>query len=521
MLVNGASGGVGTFAVQIAKALGAAHVTAVCSTRNVETAARIGADRVVDYTQEDHSRSGERYDLVFDNAGVWPLRSCSRMLTDGGSYVMVTSPKTRWLHPLPRMIANPLYFALAPGRSPGFKVAARNTADLEQLRDLVEQGLVQPVMERRFTLDEAAEAVRAPGRVPRARQVGGRSLTTWSADRGPSVTETPQPSIAGRGRGARATSLEPCNIPRNPLWIRGSEPGPVSVVDGWLVPCPPPRGSLGAAATRWSDELGAVDPIYLTTSEKQELLVEAGPPARARVAGDRDEGAGCRATMLPRRPVTAPPRPGWQTKTRDSHGAVRGHAKLAVALRDSLDPGVQAAFAAGEGHLAQVRVIDKALHRTASGPGRDLIAKAEALPPPPRPHTWVLASWRSWVDRVLEYVAPDIADTGRVPAAPRPGTPRRCGDPADSAAPRRRVHRPPRSHPRPRRQPAPHLPGRLHRPPPPPPTPRPQITPPPPPDEFANLPVPANRASGSSPSSNGSSRPTCPATAARPPPWPC
>ena len=163
VLVNGASGGVGTFAVQIAKALGASHVTAVCSTRNVETAARLGADRVVDYTREDHSRSGERYDLVFDNAGVWPLRSCSQMLTEGGSYVMITSPKTRWLHPLPRMIANPLYFALAPGRAPGFKVAARNTADLEQLRDLVEQGLVKPVMERRFSLDEAAEAVRLQG----------------------------------------------------------------------------------------------------------------------------------------------------------------------------------------------------------------------------------------------------------------------------------------------------------------------------------------------------------------------
>ena len=163
VLVNGASGGVGTFAVQIAKALGAAHVTAVCSTRNLGTAARIGADRVVDYTKEDHSRSGERYDLVFDNAGGWPLRTCSRMLADGGSYVMVTSPKSRWLHPLPRMIANPLYFAIAPGRAPGFKVAARNTADLERLRDLVEQGLVKPVMERRFALDEAAEAVRVQG----------------------------------------------------------------------------------------------------------------------------------------------------------------------------------------------------------------------------------------------------------------------------------------------------------------------------------------------------------------------
>ena len=115
VLVNGASGGVGTFAVQLAKALGAAHVTAVCSTHNVETAARIGADRVVDYTREDATGTRERYDLIFDNAGVWPLRTCGRMLADGGSYVMVTSPKCRWLRPLPRMVANPLYFMLASG----------------------------------------------------------------------------------------------------------------------------------------------------------------------------------------------------------------------------------------------------------------------------------------------------------------------------------------------------------------------------------------------------------------------
>jgi NADPH:quinone reductase-like Zn-dependent oxidoreductase len=76
---------------------------------------------------------------------------------------MVTSPKTRWLHPLPRMIATPLYFSLAPGRAPGFKVASRSTADLEQLRDLVEQGLLRPVLDRRYSLDEAAEAVRVQG----------------------------------------------------------------------------------------------------------------------------------------------------------------------------------------------------------------------------------------------------------------------------------------------------------------------------------------------------------------------
>jgi NADPH:quinone reductase-like Zn-dependent oxidoreductase len=163
VLVNGASGGVGTYAVQLAKALGAAHVTAVCSTHNVETATRIGADRVVDYTREDATATSERYDLIFDNAGVWPLRTCGRMLADGGSYVMVSSPKSRWLHPLPRMLANPLYFMLASGHGPGFKVAARNTADLELLADLATRGLVRPVMDRRFTLDEAPEAVRLQG----------------------------------------------------------------------------------------------------------------------------------------------------------------------------------------------------------------------------------------------------------------------------------------------------------------------------------------------------------------------
>ncbi len=163
VLVNGASGGVGTFAVQLAKALGAAHVTAVCSTGNVETAARIGADRVVDYTREDATATRERFDLIFDNAGVWPLRTCGRMLADGGSYVMVTSPKSRWLHPLPRMIMNPLYFSLASGRSPGFKVASRSTPDLELLADLAERGLVKPVMDRRFSLDDAGEAIRVQG----------------------------------------------------------------------------------------------------------------------------------------------------------------------------------------------------------------------------------------------------------------------------------------------------------------------------------------------------------------------
>jgi len=101
VLINGASGGVGTFAIQIAKALGA-EVTAVCSTGNVEAARRGGADRVVDYTKEDVRSLGETFDLFFDNAGSLTLRDSRRLVSPGGSYVMVTSPKSKWLRPLPR-----------------------------------------------------------------------------------------------------------------------------------------------------------------------------------------------------------------------------------------------------------------------------------------------------------------------------------------------------------------------------------------------------------------------------------
>jgi NADPH:quinone reductase-like Zn-dependent oxidoreductase len=163
VLVNGASGGVGSFAVQLAKALGAGRVTAVCSTRNVEAARRAGADRVVDYTREDVRALGEHYDLFFDNAGTRPLRECRRMLTDGGTYVSITAPKSTWLHPLPRMLSVPLVFAFGAKRGPAFKVASRNTADLEFVIDLVARGLVTPVMDRRWALADAAEALRVQG----------------------------------------------------------------------------------------------------------------------------------------------------------------------------------------------------------------------------------------------------------------------------------------------------------------------------------------------------------------------
>ena len=163
VLVNGASGGVGSFAVQVAKALGAGRVTAVCSTGNVEAARRSGADLVVDYTREDVRELGERYDLFFDNAGTLPLRDCRRLLTERGTYVMVTSPKSTWLHPLPRMLSVPVHFALSSRRGPAFKVASRSTADLELLAGMVASGVVDPVMDRRYPLADAAEALRVQG----------------------------------------------------------------------------------------------------------------------------------------------------------------------------------------------------------------------------------------------------------------------------------------------------------------------------------------------------------------------
>lgn len=164
VLINGASGGVGTFAVQLAKILGAAHVTAVCSTRNLETARGLGADTVIDYTVQDHSTSSERYDVFFDNAGTWSLRRCRRILRPGGVYVMVTAPKSPWLHPLPRLIAAPAAFLFSGRRAVAGRTAQHLTADLEFLCDLVVDGVLRPVLDREYPLSEVGEALAQQGR---------------------------------------------------------------------------------------------------------------------------------------------------------------------------------------------------------------------------------------------------------------------------------------------------------------------------------------------------------------------
>jgi len=162
VLINGASGGVGTFAVQIAKAFGA-EVTAVCSTRNVDLARSIGADHVIDYTREDFTRSDRRYDLMFDNAGSRSWSECRRVLEPRATVVLVGGPKTnRLIGPLGHIVKMKLA-ALLGGRKAVFFAASLNQSDMAVLRELLESGRVTPVVERRYELTEIRDALRYMG----------------------------------------------------------------------------------------------------------------------------------------------------------------------------------------------------------------------------------------------------------------------------------------------------------------------------------------------------------------------
>jgi NADPH:quinone reductase-like Zn-dependent oxidoreductase len=158
VLVNGAAGGVGTFAVQIAKAFGA-EVTGVCSTRNVELVASIGADRVIDYTQQDFTRTGRRYDLLVDIAGNRTLAETRRVLVPTGVLVGVGGPnKGRWVGPLGRS-ARMAVLSPAVSQRLVFFLARQNQDDLAVLRELVQTGKVTPVIDRIYPLSQAAEAI--------------------------------------------------------------------------------------------------------------------------------------------------------------------------------------------------------------------------------------------------------------------------------------------------------------------------------------------------------------------------
>jgi NADPH:quinone reductase-like Zn-dependent oxidoreductase len=162
VLINGASGGVGTFAVQIAKAFGA-EVTGVCTTGNVELVRSLGADHVIDYTREDFTRSERRYDLLLDVAGGRSWSEVKRVLNPEANLVIVGAPKgNRLLGPLSH-IAKPRLASLRSSQKVAFFIAKLNKPDLEVLRELLEAGKVTPVIDRRYELSEAADALRYMG----------------------------------------------------------------------------------------------------------------------------------------------------------------------------------------------------------------------------------------------------------------------------------------------------------------------------------------------------------------------
>ena len=162
VLINGASGGVGTFAIQIAKARGA-EVTAVCSTGNVEQARSLGADHVVDYTREDFTHSGRRYDLLLDVAGGKSWSQLRRVLTQDATVVIVGAQKRRLVGPIGHIVRLRVASLLRGSQKAVFFIAKTNRADMEILRELLETGNVKPVVDRRYGLAETADAFRYLG----------------------------------------------------------------------------------------------------------------------------------------------------------------------------------------------------------------------------------------------------------------------------------------------------------------------------------------------------------------------
>ena len=164
VLVNGASGGVGTFAVQIAKAFGA-EVTAVCSPRNVEQARALGADHVIDYTRSDFTKNGQRYDLIYDMVGNHSVSAYKRALNPGGRCVVAGAgfPHLSVLRLLGFLLIAPARSKLGDKKVGFMGIAKLNDKDLEILKDLMATGKVAPVIDRQFSLNEAADAMRYLG----------------------------------------------------------------------------------------------------------------------------------------------------------------------------------------------------------------------------------------------------------------------------------------------------------------------------------------------------------------------
>jgi NADPH:quinone reductase-like Zn-dependent oxidoreductase len=172
VLVNGASGGVGTFAVQIARAIGA-EVTGVCSTRNVGLVRSIGADEVIDYTKEDFTRNGQRYDLLLDIAGGLSTSACRRVLAPRGARVIIGGQAGRWLQPVGHMFSALIMSRLMSQRTIMADVVGctENKQNLMTLTELIEGGKITPVIDRCYPFEEIPAAIgyveegHAPGKV--------------------------------------------------------------------------------------------------------------------------------------------------------------------------------------------------------------------------------------------------------------------------------------------------------------------------------------------------------------------
>ncbi len=158
VLIQGASGGVGSFAVQIAKVLGA-EVTAVCSTPNIELVRSLGADHVIDYTKEDFTKNGKQYDLILAVNGYHPINDYKRALTSKGIYVMAGGATKQMFEALLRSS----FISEKNGRKLGVLTAQPKQEDLVYLKGLTEAGKLKPVIDKRFPLNEAAHALRYLG----------------------------------------------------------------------------------------------------------------------------------------------------------------------------------------------------------------------------------------------------------------------------------------------------------------------------------------------------------------------
>ena len=159
VLINGASGGVGTFAVQIAKSFGA-EVTGVCSTKNLDMVRKIGADHVVDYTKEDVTQGQQRYDLIVDTVGTHSLLDYRRVMSPKGIYVMVGGSNDNWLVGLLGTVAWSKILSSFVDQKFGLMLAELNPEDLKLIGDLMQSGKVTPVIDKTYSLKDVPEALR-------------------------------------------------------------------------------------------------------------------------------------------------------------------------------------------------------------------------------------------------------------------------------------------------------------------------------------------------------------------------